>query len=81
MTYRFLSLVPFSGIDGVMVLCNMQMEVVLVWKVLLALAATVHMDLVVVDIVLLNGRKSKRVVRGQRALHDDELVRERGLGV
>lgn len=65
MTYRFLSLVPLGSVDGVMVLCNMQVQVVLVWEVLVAFAAAVHVDLMIVDIVFLNGSKGKRVVRGQ----------------
>ena len=74
MTYRFLSLIPLGSIDGVVVFGNMQVEVVLVWEVLLAFAATVHVNLVVVHIVLLNRGKSKRLVRGQGALHNDVLV-------
>lgn len=48
-----------------MVLCNVQVQVVLVWEVLVAFAATVHVELMIVDIVFLNGSKGKRVVRGQ----------------
>lgn len=64
-TYRFLSLIPLGSVDGVMVLCNMQVQIVLVWEVFVAFAATVHVDLMVMDIVFLNGSKGKRVVRGQ----------------
>lgn len=65
MTYRLLSLIPLSSIDRVMVFGNVKMQVVLVWKVLLAFAAAVHVKLAIVHIVFLNRSKSKRVVRGQ----------------
>lgn len=64
-----------------MVLCNVQVQVMLVWEVLLALAAAVHVHLAIVHVVLLNRRKRQRVVRGQRALHNGVLVRHGAIGV
>lgn len=65
MTYRLLALVSLGSIDGIMVLCNMQMQVMLVWEILLALAASVHMHLLVMHIVVLKRCESKRLVWGQ----------------
>lgn len=62
MTYCFLSLISFSSIDGIVVLCDVQMEIMLIWKVLVAFAASVHVDLLIVHIVILNRRESQRLV-------------------
>ena len=62
MTYRFLSLIPLGSIDRVMVFGNVQMEIMLIWKVLVAFAASVHVDLLIVHIVILNRRESQRLV-------------------
>lgn len=53
-----------------MVFRNMQMQEVLVREVLSALLASIHVRLLVVDIIVLEGLESERLVRGQRALHD-----------
>lgn len=57
-----------------MILGNVEMQKVLVGKVLLALRTAVHMRLLVVDIVLFKGGESERLVRGKRASHDSGLV-------
>lgn len=62
MTYRFLALISFCSIDGIMVLCNVQMEIMLIWKVLVAFAASVHVDLLIVHIVILNRSESQWLV-------------------
>ena len=65
MTYRFLALIALGSIDRVVVLCNMQMQVMLIGKVLLAFTAAVHVNLLIVHIVFFNRCKSERLVRGQ----------------
>jgi hypothetical protein len=55
-------LISFSSIDGIVVLCDVQMEIMLIWKVLVAFAASVHVDLLIVHIVILNRRESQRLV-------------------
>jgi hypothetical protein len=64
-TYRSLSLVSLSGIDRIVVLCNMQVQEMLVWKVLLAFAAPVHMRLLVVHIMFFNRSEGERLMWGQ----------------
>ena len=51
-TYRSLSPLPLGCADGVVVLCNVQVQKVFVGKVVLALGAAVHVRLLVVHIVL-----------------------------
>jgi hypothetical protein len=53
-----------------MVLCNMQMQEVVVREVPPALLAPMHVRLLVVDIIVLERLESERLVRGQRAFHD-----------
>jgi hypothetical protein len=65
MTYRSLSFVSLSGIDRIVVLCNMQVQEMLVWKVLLAFAAPVHMRLLVVHIMFFNRSEGERLMWGQ----------------
>lgn len=50
-TYRLFSLVTFRSVDGIMIFGNVEVEEMLVWKVLLALRTSVHVGLLVVDIV------------------------------
>jgi hypothetical protein len=50
-TYRFLSLVTFRCIDRVVVLCDMQVQKVLIRKILLAFGTSVHVRFLIVDII------------------------------
>jgi hypothetical protein len=61
-----------------MVLCNMQLQEVVVGEVPPALLAPMHVRLLVVDIIVVEGLESERLVRGQRALHDGRSWRCRG---
>jgi hypothetical protein len=64
-TYRFVTLVTFRSIEGIVVLCNVQVQEVLVWEVLLALRTAVHMRLLVVHVVCIKRVKSEGLVRGK----------------
>jgi hypothetical protein len=50
-TYRFFALVTFRRIDRVVIFCNVQVQKMLIWKILLAFRTSVHMRLLVMDIV------------------------------
>jgi hypothetical protein len=62
-TYRFLSLVSFGSIDGVVIFSNVQVEIVLIRKVLVTFAASVHVNLLVMHIVVFDGIERQRLVR------------------
>jgi hypothetical protein len=64
-TYRFFTLVTFRSIDRIMVLCNVQMQEVLVWKVLLAFGTAVHVRFLVVHVVCIKRVKRQRLVWGK----------------
>lgn len=69
-TYHLLPSFFFGGKERIMVLCNVQMQKVLVGEVLPALLAPIHVRLLVVDIIVLERLEGERLVRGQRAFHD-----------
>jgi hypothetical protein len=64
-TYRFLPLISLSSIDRIVVFGNVQMQIVLIRKVLVTLAASVHVDLLIVHIVVFNRSEGQRLVRRQ----------------
>jgi hypothetical protein len=69
-TYHLLASFLFSSKERIMVLCNVQVQKVLVGEVLPALLAAIHVRLLVVDIIVLERLEGERLVRGQRAFHD-----------
>ena len=64
-----------------MVLCNVQVQDVLIREVSLAFRTPVHVRFTVVHVILVDGGKSKRLMRGKQALHDGWLLTHRRLGV
>lgn len=74
MTYCLVASFASRGIDGIVILGNVQVQEMLVWKVGLAIGASVHVGFLVVDIVVLERGKVQGLVRRQRALHDGRLV-------
>jgi len=48
-----------------MIFCNMQVQKVLVGEVLSAFLTTIHVRLLVVDIIVLERLEGERLVRGQ----------------
>lgn len=51
-----------------------------VWEISMAFGASVHVRLVIVDIVLVERGEGQGLVRGKRAAHYSRLVRDGGLG-
>lgn len=80
-TYCLFASFPPGGVEWVMVLCNMQMQDVLVREVSLAFRTPVHVRFTVVHVILVDGGKSKRLMRGEQALHDGWLLTHSRLGV
>ena len=80
-TYRLFASFPPGGIEWVMVLCNVQVQDVLVREVSLALRTPVHVRFTVVHVKLVDGGKSKRLMRGEQALHGGWLLTHGRLGV
>lgn len=64
-----------------MVLCNVQVQDVLIREVSLTFRTPVHVRFTVVHVILVDGGKSKRLMRGQQALHDGWLLTHSRLGV
>jgi len=67
---RLLAAPAPSGIDGVMVLGNVQVQEMLVGEVVVAVDASVHVGLEVVDVVVVERGKVQGLVGRQRALDD-----------
>lgn len=65
MTYRFLSFLTQRSIDGVVVLGDVQIQEMVVWEILLTLGTTVHVHLLIMNIILVKGAKGERLVRRQ----------------
>jgi len=74
-TYRLFASFPSGSNEWIVVLRNVQMQDVLIRKVLLALRAPVGMHLPIVYIVLLVRGKAHWIVRRKQALHDCGLLR------
>lgn len=76
-------LAPFSlgCVDGVMILGNVQVQEMLIWKIPLAFRAPVQVGLAVVNVIVFKGGEIKGLMRRQRALHDGGLVRESRVGI
>jgi hypothetical protein len=73
-TYRLFASFPPGGVERVMVLCNVQVQDVLIREVSLAFRTPVHMRFTVVHVILVDGGKSKRLMRREQALHDGWLL-------
>jgi len=69
-TYRLLASFSLGSVEGIMVLGDVQKQDVLIREVLLALGAPVHVGLMVVYMIVFEGRECKWLVRGKQALHD-----------
>lgn len=71
---RLFASLPPGGVEWIMVLCNMQVQDVLVREVSLAFRTPVHVRFTVVHVILVDGGKSKGLMRREQALHDGWLL-------